>query len=203
VKKTSIPRNSLAHQMVRLNAWSREDAINEIAGFDGVDENEAERRFDAAKEQQINRKIGQGRRWNKAKMAFEDARFMALGIAYHKGQFLCARDLPSISGKAGWGYSIGNNSTGRAMRKIIEPLEKAGLFSELRDEGKFVGYVLTDLGRLKFTRGPTIEIKDYYGFLEQLFRFDSSLYMDIEPVYSKRMSAMVILLTDLFLTMYF
>jgi hypothetical protein len=151
VKKTSIPRNSLAHQMVRLNGWSREDAIYEIAGFDGVDENEAERRFDAARKQLINRIVGQSRRWNKAKMAIEDARFVALGIAYHKGQFLCARDLPSISGKAGWGYSIGYNSTGRAMRKIIEPLEKEGLFSELYDGDKFVGYVLSDLGRIKFT----------------------------------------------------
>jgi len=37
------------------------------------------------------------------------------------------------------------------MRKIIEPLEKEGLFSELYDGDKFVGYVLTDLGRIKFT----------------------------------------------------
>lgn len=137
--------------MVRLNGWSREDAINEIAGFDGVDENEAERRFDAARKQLINRVVGQSRRWNKAKMAIEDARLFALGIAYHKGPFLCARDLPSISGKAGWGNSIGYNSTGRAMRKIIEPLEKEGLFSEWYDGDKFVGYVLTDLGRIMFT----------------------------------------------------
>lgn len=136
--------------MVRLNGWSREDAIYEIAGFDGVDESEAERRFDIARKQLINRIVGQGRRWNKAKMAIEDARNLALGIAYHKGQFLCARDLPCISGKAGWGYSIGYNSTGRAMRKIIELLEKEGLFSELHVGDKFVGYVLTDLGQLKF-----------------------------------------------------
>ena len=137
--------------MVRLNGWSREDAIYEIASFDGVDGSEAERRFDAARKQLINRIVGQGRRWNKAKMAIEDAQLVALGIAYHMGSFLCARDLTSISGKAGWGYLIGYNSTGRAMRKIIEPLEKEGLFSELYDGDKFVGYVLTDLGRIKFT----------------------------------------------------
>jgi DNA-binding MarR family transcriptional regulator len=34
------------------------------------------------------------------------------------------------------------------MREIIEPMEKEGLFSELRDENdKFVGYVLTETGR--------------------------------------------------------
>jgi hypothetical protein len=61
---------------------------------------------------------------------------------------LCSRDLPTISNKVGWGRTIGYNSTGRAMREIIEPMEKGGLFSELRDENdKFVGYVLTDTGR--------------------------------------------------------
>ena len=150
-EKASIPRNSLAHQMVRLNGWSREDAIYEIAGFDGVDENEAERRFDAARKQLINRIVGQSRRWNKAKMAIEDARFVALGIAYHKGQFLCAEIFfRSISGKAGWGYSIGYNSND-TMRYNHRTAGKEGLFSQLYDGDKFVRYVLTGLGRLKFT----------------------------------------------------
>jgi hypothetical protein len=150
IKSNPVPRASFAHQMVRLNGWTRDAAINEIAGMDRVDEKEAERRFDAARQQQINRKVGQARRQDKIKMAIEDARMLALAIAYHQGAFICSRDLPRISDKAGWSYSVGFNSTGRAMREIIDPMEKSGFFAELCNEDeRFIGYSLTEAGRKK------------------------------------------------------
>jgi hypothetical protein len=37
------------------------------------------------------------------------------------------------------------------MREIVAPLEKEGSLSELYDEdGKFIGYTLTDTGRKEF-----------------------------------------------------
>lgn len=154
MKKIGIPRKSFARQMIRLNGWVREDAIREIAHMDKVDETEAARRYDTAVQQMINRMVGQSRRRDKAKMAIDDARMFAISIAFHKGAFLCSRDLSDISYKAGWGVSIGFDSTGRAMREIIEPLEKDGLFSELRDaDDKFIGYILTPAGQKEFLAG--------------------------------------------------
>ena len=69
MKKYRVPRNSFAHQLIRLNGWSLDAAINEIAGMNQVKENEAERRFDAARQQQINREVGQSRGQSKIKMA--------------------------------------------------------------------------------------------------------------------------------------
>lgn len=150
--KNSIPVKSLAHKMVRLNGWLRSDAINEIAHWDQVDEKEAERRYDVALQQWINRSVGQYRRQNKIKMAVKSARDLALSIAYHEGAFICSRDLSRVSQEAGWGCLTGFDSTGRAMRDIIDPLEKEGLFIELRtvEDDKFIGYTLTDSGRKVF-----------------------------------------------------
>ncbi|MBM4206781.1 MAG: hypothetical protein FJ190_01785 [Gammaproteobacteria bacterium] len=148
MKDQSIPKNSLAHKMVRLNGWTRSDAIIEIAGFDKVDEAEAARRYDLATRQMINRMIGQRRRHDRAKYAMEEARNLVLAIAYHDCAFICSKDLPRISYKAGWGSLVGPESTGRVMKDIIIPMEKSGFISEVRDaDDKFIGYCLTDTGR--------------------------------------------------------
>ena len=150
-KNNSIPRNSFARIMIRLNGWGREEAIREIVGIDHVDFIEAERRYETAQKQLIDRAIGQARRQDKIKSAIKNARNRALAITYHYGQFVCSKDLPTISNIADWGYSVGFNSTGRAMREIVAPLEKEGSLSELYDEdGKFIGYTLTDTGRKEF-----------------------------------------------------
>lgn len=151
VKDQSIPKNSLAHKMVRLNGWIRSDAIIEIAAFDNVDEAEAARRYDLATQQMINRIVGLRRRHDLAKSVMEDARNLVLAIAYHDGTFICSKDLPRISYKAGWGSMVGPESTGRVMKDIIFPMEKSGLITEVRDaDDKFTGYRLTDTGRAVF-----------------------------------------------------
>lgn len=150
-KSQSIPKKSLAHKMVRMNGWARSDAIIEIAGFDNVDEAEAARRYDLATQQMINRMVGQRRRHDRAKFAMEDAHDLVLAIAYHDGSFICSKDLPRISYKAGWGSTVGPDSTGRVMKDIIFPMEKSGLITEERDtDDKFIGYRLTDMGRAVF-----------------------------------------------------
>lgn len=137
--------------MVRLNGWTRFDAINEITSFDNVDEAEAARRYDLATQQMINRMAGQRRRHDRAKSAMEDARDLVLAIAYHDGTFICSKDLPRISYKAGWGSMVGPDSTGRVMKDIIFPMEKSGLITEERDtDDKFISYRLTDTGRAVF-----------------------------------------------------
>lgn len=137
--------------MVRLNGWTRSDAIIEIAAFDDVDEAEAARRYDLATQQMINRMVGQHRRHDLAKSAIEDARDLLLAIAYHSGEFICSKDLSRISYKAGWGSRVGPDSTGRVMKDIIFPMEKSGLINEVRDaDDKFTGYRLTDMGRAVF-----------------------------------------------------
>lgn len=151
VKDQPIPKNSLAHKMVRLNGWTRSDAIIEIAAFDKVDETEAARRYDLATQQMLNRMVGQHRRHDRAKSAIDDARNLVLAIAYHNGTFICSKDLPRISYKAGWGSMVGPESTGRVMKDIIFPMEKSGLISEVQDaDDKFIGYRLTDTGRAVF-----------------------------------------------------
>ncbi|MEC4749874.1 hypothetical protein [Methylomicrobium sp. Wu6] len=148
LKPQPIPKNSLAHKMVRLNGWTKTDAIIEIAHFDKVDETEATRRYDLATQQMINRMVGQHRRHDRAKFAMDDARYLVLAIAYHDGTFICSKDLPRISYKAGWGSLVGTKSTGRVMKEIIFPMEKSGLITEERDaDDKFIGYRLTDQGR--------------------------------------------------------
>lgn len=78
----------------------------------------------------------------------DDARYLVLAIAYHNGTFICSKDLPRISNKAGWGSIVGPESTGRVMKDIIFPMEKSGLITEVLDtDGKFTGYCLTDTGR--------------------------------------------------------
>lgn len=147
----SIPKNSLAHKLVRLNGWTRFDAILEIAGFDNVDEIEAARRYDEATRQMINRIAGQRLRHDKANQAVEDARNLVLAIAYHSGVFICSKDLTRISYKAGWGSTVSPKSTGRVMKDLIFPMEKSGLITEVRDDDdKFIGYALTDSGTTVF-----------------------------------------------------
>lgn len=147
----SIPRNSLAHKIVRLNGWTRSDAIIDIASYDKVSEQEAGRRFDIARQQMNNRCVAQRKRRYNDKVATEDARSLALSIAFHQGAFVCSRDLKAVSLKAGWGGAIGSKSTGRVMKEIIIPLEKESYFVELRGEDdEFIGYVLSDKGKSMF-----------------------------------------------------
>jgi len=137
--------------MVRLNGWTRSDAINEIASFDNIDEAEAARRYDLATQQMINRMAGQRLRHDRAKSSMKDACDLVLAIAYYDGTFICSKDLPRISYKAGWGSMVGPKSTGRVMKDIIFPMEKSGLITEEGDtDDKFFGYRLTDMGRAVF-----------------------------------------------------
>lgn len=156
--KNSIPKRSLAHKIVRLNGWTRDDAIFEIAGFDNIDESEAARRYDLATQQMINRMVGQRRRHDRATSAVEDARNLILAIAYHNGVFNCSKDLTRIACQAGWGSAVNHKSTGRVMKELIFPMEKSGLISEARDDDdSFIGYTLTDFGQAVFLGDKKID----------------------------------------------
>jgi hypothetical protein len=146
-----LPKKSLAHKIVRLNGWTRSDAIIEIAGFDNVDETEAARRYDLATQQMINRMVGQRRRLDRATSAVEDARNLILAIAYHSGVFNCSKDLTRIACKAGWGSAVSSKTTGRVMKELIFPMEKSGFITEVRDDNDhFIGYTLTESGQALF-----------------------------------------------------
>lgn len=112
-----------------------------------MDGQEAALRYLAAQRQRVNRIIGQGRRYDRVKQSLQDAREMTLAIAYYRGRFVCATDLPDVSCKAGWGLLPGLHSTGLAMKALLIPLEKEVLLAEWYDGNeKFVGYRLTETG---------------------------------------------------------
>jgi hypothetical protein len=140
----SFPRKSFARQIITMMGYTDEQEIGEVMYADKVDRTEAVRRLAEAKEQRRNRSAAQFVRHCKEKDRINDARRKVLSIAYHDGQFLCAKDLSRIALFAGWPLT----DTGRPFREICMPLFKEGLTQEFRDEDdRFVGYTLTDAGR--------------------------------------------------------
>jgi len=145
----SVPRNSYARKIVRLYGWSDEDSISSIVDIDGVDRDEATRRYQEARIQQSNRAKGQIVRKlksdRKANQGIYEARLHVLSRAYHHGKYLCKTDLGMTALYAGWSIS---DDTGKAFSKICLPLEREGLIHELRDDDdRLIGYTITDAGR--------------------------------------------------------
>lgn len=144
VIQMSLPRKTFARKMINLQGWTAEEEVIEVASIDNVSHEEAARRVAEARRQKINRAVGQRMRHIKVTQKFEDARRKALSIAYHEGRFLCSKDLFWIALTAGWP----TGDTGKPMREILMPLERAGMLAELRDEDdRFIGYSITDAGR--------------------------------------------------------
>ena len=81
-----------------MDGWTRDASIYEISEMDRVDEKETDRRFDAARQQQINRKVGQARCQDKIKRRSRMPTMLALAIACHDSiQLSFARASLSLS----------------------------------------------------------------------------------------------------------
>lgn len=157
-----LPRSSFARTVVSLRGYNTEQMIGEVASVDGVDRDEARRRVMLALEQQRNRSVAQAVRHSKRRARFELALRQALSIALHRGRFLCAQDMASIGAELGWSAPGAGDAlwdTGRVFREVCCPLERAGLFAELRDEDeRFIGYTLTDAGRRAYASDEAVRI---------------------------------------------
>lgn len=115
--------------------------------MDGVDPEEAARRYGLAIDQHIRRSAGQMKRRKRADDGRNAARDLVLKLARNRGLFACPDDLVAISTRAGWGGQPGHDTTGRAYREFVLQLERDGLLVEKRGEDdKLIGYTLTDSG---------------------------------------------------------
>jgi hypothetical protein len=143
----SLPKKTFARKIVTFQGYSRDQAINDIAYVDGVDQDEAARRHDVAIAQRTRRSVGQTIRQRNVRNAITAARNFVLLIAQANGLFACPGDLAAISDRAGWGDEIGPDTTGRAYREFVLQLEREGLLAEKRNEDdRLIGYTLTDAG---------------------------------------------------------
>ena len=143
----TLPRKTFARKIIAMMGYDRDQAITEIVSIDRCSADEAGRRYDLALKQKIRRSAGQAKRHSNAKLAVDLARDLVLILARDNGQFNCPADLTVVSERAGWGYSIGYETSGRVYRELVLPFKQDGLLDEVRDEDeKLVGYKITALG---------------------------------------------------------
>jgi hypothetical protein len=146
--KSTLPKKTFAKKIVSMSGWSRESSIVEIASYDGVTEKEAARRHDLALAQKFNRSMAQRNRYRATRDAIALAKDLVLIIASQQYYFTLPKDLVEVSIKAGWGASMGFDSTGRVYREFVMPMEREGLLAEKRDdEDRLIGYTITESGR--------------------------------------------------------
>jgi hypothetical protein len=144
----TLPRKTFARKIISMMGYSRDEAIIEIVSIDKCSAEEAGRRYDLAVKQKVRRSVAQEKRHYNAKRAVELAKDLVLILARNNGLFACPKDLSLVSGRAGWGYAEGFDSTGRAYREFVLPFKRDGLLEEKRDEeDKLVGYTITDAGK--------------------------------------------------------
>ncbi|MCS6997559.1 MAG: hypothetical protein NZ533_11555 [Casimicrobiaceae bacterium] len=120
----------------------------EVASIDRVSEEEAARRIEEALLQSTRRSVAQARRHDAARRRLREARRMVLSIAHHQGMFRLPADLERVALMLDWWAPGGGRpDTGRAFREIVLQLDREGLIVEIEDDGRLVGYGLSDAGR--------------------------------------------------------
>lgn len=158
----SLPLNSFARKIIKMQGYSAEQEVIEVASIDKISQEEAAWRIAKAREQSASRAAGQHIRMNKVARTSDELRMHVLASAHRNGEFRCATELEPLAILASRKAPppvFGRWDARRIFRTICLPLHKEGLLREVYDEGSFIGYTLTEAGRKELRKAESNSIQ--------------------------------------------